>query len=73
MLDLSQPIDEAVAGTIQELQGLFGKPKLSKKLLKRPPFAYIRAVVLAAFEAAAVAASTTRSPSHRITTTRVGR
>ena len=38
-----------------ELQGLFGKPKLSKKL-KRPPFAYIRAVVLAAFEAAAIGA-----------------
>ena len=56
MVDLSQPLDEAVAATIDELQGLFSKPKLSKKLLKRPPFAYVRAVVLAAFEATAVGA-----------------
>ena len=56
-------LDDMVAASKEQLGGLFIKPKLSSKLLKRPPFSYLRAITVR--RSVAVAAYRARSPTPR--------
>jgi len=47
-------VDAAVADAMSHLFGLFAKPQLSAVLLKRPPFGYVRSLVMAAMDATGV-------------------
>ena len=51
-------LDDMVVASKEQLGGLFVKPKLSSKLLKRPPFSYLRAITVRPSVAACADAAT---------------